>query len=427
MAYAFLSGRSWVARFKGLHQGRGSARVTIRIPVERLAGLRDPAHIKIAADAFAGACEAACRILEGPFTPGDVQNAQTLGAITEGQALSLLGGNLTPGRDAPALLTLHTAALAHPSTQRQPMAERWRYLAYLDDFTAATGIEHVQRITVTGIIDYLKARAIAGDAYDTRRHRLLYLRRATRMGASLAQHPDVLAGFRLDKPAQRAVHDVYSLDELAALCVTLEDAQRWRDLAMIGIMGAAGLRPSECFGATLPDLREDGALTTGTKTAASRRLIPLPPCVARWTRQAIAARYENARVPAIFLTGRNRAFGTQTFAWCIRDLLEEVGHRRLMAKGFRKTFATWTTRAGIDPQHVEAYLGHASALLTAVTAHSYLGEWLVHELRPTAEAIDRLLTAAMARHRAVAAARLATEADPATHPATQVAQVLSIR
>ena len=426
MSNAFKSGRGWIAEFRSLNHEKGKRLTQVRVPAVRFDGIADESMHKGIATAYAAACDAACRVLEGPHTAHDVKHALDHRAITEAQSIALIQGVAAPNRDVPTALTIEAAALAHPATQRMPLAERWRYLDHLAEFTEATGFMYVQQVTMKAVLDWITAQRTAGNAYHTRRHRMLFLRRATRMGAPMANIPDVLYGFKLDKDkiADRRRFKIYELDELAAVLVQLEDRLMYRELAAIGLMGGLGLRPSECRTVSLSDVREDDTIACGTKTESSQRIIPMPPCVARWVRAAIATRHTKAKGDTILITYHHGPFSTESFARFIRLTLADIGARAIMAKEFRKTFSTWTTRANINPQQVEAFMGHASALVEPVTSHHYLGEWLVHELRPAAETIDRLLVAAMARVRSQSSAK---HAPPPTHPPTHKSQTLAIR
>ncbi len=90
-------------------------------------------------------------------------------------------------------------------------------------------------------------------------------------------------------------------------------------------------------------------------------------------------------------------FNEASFAYWATPLLEAATGKRLPPKFLRKSFSTWCFRTpDLPTQHVEAYLGHKTALATLVTGRYYLAELVARELRPTAESFDRTVRAALA-------------------------------
>ena len=70
-------------------------------------------------------------------------------------------------------------------------------LKCITDFSAFTGIEHLSMLTLNHLMLWVKELRARGWAWDTRRHALSYLRRATKMGTRVGI-PDVVAGMRID-------------------------------------------------------------------------------------------------------------------------------------------------------------------------------------------------------------------------------------
>lgn len=412
MAYAFKDAKGWVADFRPCNwkpPAGFKGRPRQRIPRERWEKSTDP---KATCDAYAQACDRACRLLErGVFTSRDVSEALRLGAITEAQSQALLDGNPAPeSRGRKGSPTLEQAALAHPSSKRQPAAERLKYLAFLGQFQAHAGVQYVREVTLTHVQDWIAHLVAEEDSWDTRRHRLLYVRRATRMGAAIYGLPDPLAGFRLDQKGRRAAPPVNTIDELATAIARLQhrlahvaelpEAERDRErsrctraLAAIGLGAFCGLGPTETFRPLISALAGD-CITTGSKNDSRPRTLPIPATVLRWVKDL--ARGRPATQP-LFLNDRGEPFNEETWSKWFARMLPEVFDKPLQPKALRKSFATWTARAGIDVQHVEAYLGHDSALVAKVTSRHYLGDWLVLQLRPTAAKIDAQLVAALKR------------------------------
>jgi len=383
--------KGWIASFKGVGHKPGDRQRQIRVSVDQLDGAVMEADQRAKAQEFADSLDQACRSLETGDTPLEqVQRAAQAGAITEDQAKAILGGE-TPGPAVkPRALTLQLAAEKHPATQRMPLAQRWRYINWLTDFEKFSGITTCKGLTLDAVQKYIKHREKAGDAYDTRRHRLLFLRRASKYGTT-AGIPDQLAAFSLDRRSGRTKIDTWSLDEFADVALALEAIEKWDVLAAIGLGMGVGLRPSETYRIELPDF-DDDALEVGKKNKASERTIPLPKTtVLRWVEKVAASR----KTGPLFLHSKGAAFNEDTWAKWLRREFAAAGLRKLKAKELRKSFATWAVRAAIDRTHIEAFLGHDDALMSKVTARHYLRDWLVTELRPTAKKIDGLIAEAI--------------------------------
>jgi integrase len=422
MPSAYHDAKGWTAQFLGFQHRRGARPQRLRIPPGRFAGLPDDDQAELA-KRYAAACEAACRLLEGRHTGADVRSALALNVITPDQAEALLRGDTAPTRAEAKAVTLEQAYMAHPSAQRATGRDLTRYLDALADFQTWAGITTLDRLTLPQVQAYVAHLVKRGDQWDTRRHHLLAIRRAAKMGASFGL-PDVIAELRLDTKEPRPVIEAWSLPEIATALVTLQAEQDWRACAAIGLGAIVGLRPSELIRLRCGDLRADNrlpfALLPGrehdAKNAPSRRLLPIPPTVARWMRRA-AQGEDRGRDAPLLQTKRDRhptrhlhpgaavpahqrrAFTESTLGHWLGPLLAERTGRALPTKTLRKTFATWVRRAAIPDEHRELYLGHETELAQSITGKHYtadLHELLADQLAPTTERIEAALTAALA-------------------------------
>ncbi len=392
MPCAYRDGLGWIAEYRTVNHPRGTRPKRCRVPAVRFAGCTDDRQAKAIATAFAEACDSACRQLELPHLPDDVRQALRLNVLSQDQATALLGGQALPPSIADkAPWTLTQANDAHPSTQRMPAAQRWKYYAYLADFERHANITQARDLRLAHVTAYIAHRIAAGDAYDTRRHRLLFIRRAARMVTTLGL-PDPLDGFLLDQRTTRVTFDAYDLDEIASTAHGMITASNWKALCALALGGCVGLRPSECFDAEIKDLTDD-VLATGKKTPASARKIPLPPLVHTWLKKLIGTRTSGA----IFLNTRDGAYTERSWSDWLCTELEKHGPRRIKAKELRKSFTTWTIRGDLNERHIEAFLGHEDVLTNPTTRRHYLADWLTTQIRPTAIRINTLLTQALAK------------------------------
>lgn len=434
MSNASFDGKkgSWILQFQPMNGG-GRPR-SIRVRADRLPS-RDVAEQKRLALALAEACDRACRLLEVLPTPQAIRDAERMRAITPDQAKALLTAQPVPPPRAVVTerLTLERAALMHPSSGRESTPARRAHLAYLHAFSARTGILALAELTLPAVQDYLAWMVTSKMPWDTRRHRLMYLRRASRMGATHGL-PDVLGGLVLDKQGPRPPLAAWSLPELADGCaVAFENNPRARMAVALG--GFLGLRSSEIIRVRCGDLRLDGMLPYASardrvkdaKNEPSRRILPVPPTIIAWMRALAAGRGPDE--PLIYAERgwpmspsaaaenpeearrRRRRFTPEGFAHWLGPKLEAATGRDLPPKALRKSFANWATQARLPASHIEQFLGHENTLVASITGRHYLTDALevaAKLLKPTATRMEKLIVAALAKARhgaAVAAAQ----------------------
>jgi integrase len=87
-----------------------------------------------------------------------------------------------------------------------------------------------------------------------------------------------------------------------------------------------------------------------------------------------------------------KAFTATTWTQWLGPILRQAANKsEMQAKSLRKTFATWTARDRWPAIELEAFMGHESSQVAAITARSYLADYQVEDLRPAALRVDRLL------------------------------------
>lgn len=298
-------------------------------------------------------------------------------------------------------LSLEAVALSHPSSQHDPDHRRAEYLRYLQAFADHAGIHSLHQVTVAHVQAWIAAMIARGFAWDTRRHYLLYVRRACAMGPSHGL-PDVLNRLRLDRRTDQIETQAWTLADLAELLRATAAAPAARAAIVLG--GVMGLRPSEIVRAQVGDLSGD-LLEVGArkrKRRASHRRLPVPDLCLPWLRVACRDGLHLRRHDAPLIVLPDSRIEA--------PLRLDVLNRRLGAviaesitpgpvKRLRKTCATWLRRTGQGGDLVEAWLGHDTPLRSSITSQHYtadLLDLLADELRPIAAHLDRTLSAALA-------------------------------
>lgn len=382
-AYYHAARAQWFAQFRGLYAKK---RTTIKVPSKRANG---PTATK-EARSFAEEVERYCRLLEGPHDPEDRLHALRLHAITQEQADAIAAGSMVPARHALSpRLTLRAAALMHPSSQRDGLTQQIYYLKTLDDFSACTGCLHVADLTIDHALQWVSLMKRRQWKWDSRRHGLLYLRRAAAMGTTQGI-PNRLASFRLDQQERRAT--TVRTWTLPRLCQALKTTTDPRARGVLVLGGCLGLRPTEICRAHIEDLNDD-VLHIGqrcAKTTASVRSLPVPAAVLKELRQACEGRTSGAMIKPI----GPRAGAELTLSGLHQLMTDTLIKPTLGPKDLRKTFATWAATV-IPSADLERYLGHATLLHAAITARHYLAAHQIEQLRPATQLLNTALRACL--------------------------------
>ncbi len=419
---------AWIADFRPF-AARGSRRRRVRIPPARCRTETD-------ARAYAAECDRYCRLLEtcAPAGPADIRHALRLKAITAEEA-DRLAGDPTGRLLAHSRPTIDQAHDLHPSTHRTLSARSRDYdrcQSAIDRFRRFAGVTYIDQVTVQLVQRYLDHLRAAGLSWDTRRHLLLPIRRACRMAPSLG-HADPLAGLLLDRRDEAPEIPVWTLPELCHAAIAFQAISSPLPLATLALGGFLGLRPSEICRALVSDIVPLTAVPApigpmspicpilllqvglrARKNAQSRRDLPIPPIVADWLAPLITGRQPAAPLiprqcpcslhssPFTLHPSKRRGASLPFDAYALSKWFTPLmtaaipDAARHPIKALRKSFATWAINSGIDERHVEAYLGHLSSRVAAVTSRHYLAAARARELLPAAMSMDATLRAALA-------------------------------
>jgi len=293
-----------------------------------------------------------------------------------------------PGPVHAASLTLPAALRQHPSYRKQPADQQGIADRHLQQFMAWGGINlarHLSLDLVQTYIDHLKAQGLA---WDTRRHRLIPIRRAARMAASVGV-PDPLAALRLDAKEWSEVRiEAWTLRHILQALPLVDDPRARRAIALSALMG---LRPSEVCRARYCDLRRtegkgwllaiglrsaSDTAARSAKTHASRRLLPIPPAAWPWIcpggPEPIASTLP--LIPSQANGSRGKPLdGTTLSQWLGPILRADLGGS-LTVKSLRKSFLTWVTAAGADYWQLEEWVGHQTPRVVGITGRHYLAD-----------------------------------------------------
>jgi len=194
-----------------------------------------------------------------------------------------------------------------------------------------------------------------------------------------------MSGIKIELAASRTLPNFLTLDEVAAI---LDVAHRaWlerrglgdrtellalRNLAIIEVMFATGLRVGELVSIRLTDFRPlERSLLIRGKGRRERLAFFVEPNSFERIQTWVATRHQTpAQTDALFVNAYGNALSTQTVANVIRTLCTHAGlTKRVTPHTFRHTVATLLLRNGADLRVVQEILGHASITMTQRYTH----------------------------------------------------------
>jgi site-specific recombinase XerD len=158
----------------------------------------------------------------------------------------------------------------------------------------------------------------------------------------------------------------------ASLRVSSPEYRRLRNLALVDLLFATGLRVGEVSSLDVQDffVRESVFRVKG-KGGRDRLAVVVDEETVRVQRKYLEARAQiETRSPALFLNSSGKRLTTQGISNVIARLREEAGIKRHVTPHMlRHTVATLLLRNGVDIRIVQEFLGHASIATTQRYTH----------------------------------------------------------
>jgi integrase/recombinase XerD len=169
-------------------------------------------------------------------------------------------------------------------------------------------------------------------------------------------------------PKALSIEDVDRLLGASSDSDTTEDS---RDLAMVELMYAAGLRVSELVGLNLRDVDLDAGTVRTIGKGSKERVIPIYDIAVESIAEYITyfrpahARYQSEE--ALFLNRRGRRLTRQAYWLRLNKLATKVGiSSKITPHMLRHSFATHLLHGGASLRHLQELLGHSSIATTQI-------------------------------------------------------------
>jgi len=291
-----------------------------------------------------------------------------------------------PGDAATAEPLMHVLATyeRHLVFERDLAAHTVR--AYLSDLTDL--FDHLTRLGVTDIsgLDLTMLRSWLAKQQTLGRARTTMARRATavrvftawayRVGLVSIDAGALLANPKAHRtlPAVLDVHDVRGLLDAAQQRVVEGDPVALRDVAILELLYASGIRVGELVALDVDDLdgerRVVRVLGKGRKERVAPYGVPAAGAIRRWLDDGRQHLVGAGSGPALFLGSRGGRLDQRAVRTLVHARLSEVpGAPDTGPHGLRHTAATHLLEGGADLRAVQEILGHASLATTQLYTH----------------------------------------------------------
>ncbi|MCK5890738.1 tyrosine recombinase XerC [Aeromicrobium sp.] len=250
----------------------------------------------------------------------------------------------------------------------------------LADHAERLGVRDPAALTIRAVRSHLAQQRSLGRARSTLARRSTSLRVFTawlvRTGRSETDAAALLVSpaARRELPATLSASEIRAVLDAAAARVDTEAVTGTRDLAMLELLYATGIRVGELVGLDVDDLDRARRLVRvfgkGRKERAVPFGLPAQDAVEAWLQHGRPQVATSASGPAIFLGVRGGRIDQRTVREVVHRRLAEVeGVPDLSPHGLRHTAATHLLEGGADLRSVQEVLGHASIGTTQIYTH----------------------------------------------------------
>lgn len=270
-----------------------------------------------------------------------------------------------------------------PNTVKAYGRDLTRFTAFCDAHYGGEGAwswDTVDRTGVRGFLGELQrsglAKRSASRALSSVRSFYRYLQLNELVSGNIAKAARVpRIDKRLPTPlGRRQMDDLFDLAEARA---SEDDFVALRDLAMLELFYATGMRLAELSGLDLDRLDLLGDQVKVVGKGRKERIVPLGSKASRALRRylpvrdhAVAEQGAGGRQRAVFVGRTGRRLTARTVQRRMQALFVAVGEDDASVHSLRHTFATHLLDAGADLRAVQELLGHASLSTTQIYTHT---------------------------------------------------------
>ncbi|MGZ4609045.1 MAG: tyrosine recombinase XerC [Actinomycetes bacterium] len=253
-------------------------------------------------------------------------------------------------------------------------------VASLLDHAVRMSRREVTQLDLPVLRSWLARQATSGLARTTLARRAAAARTftawLTRTGRTAADAGALLATPRSGRslPGVLRQDEASALLDVAAVAADDDRPSRVRDVAVLEVLYASGIRVSELCGLDIDDVDWARRVIRVLGKGAKERVVPLGNpairAVQRWLDAGRPAMVVSDSGPALFLGARGRRIDPRTVRRVVHELLAHVpGAPDLGPHGLRHSAATHLIEGGADLRSVQELLGHATLATTQIYTH----------------------------------------------------------
>ena len=250
-----------------------------------------------------------------------------------------------------------------------------RDLAKFRVFCAAEGVHTLAQVESRTVLAFLIELSSKKMSARTQARNLVTLRGLFKhMRRERLMDVDPTADVELPR-AGRKLPETLSMDEVERFLAAPDPESRLgpRDIAMLELLYATGLRASELCGLRMDELNMDHGYVSATGKGRKQRLVPVGESALEALRRYLEcgrAPLDRKRSPYLFLTQRAGPMTRQGFWKMVRKYAQVAGITKdLYPHMLRHSFATHLLEHGADLRSVQAMLGHADISTTQIYTH----------------------------------------------------------
>ena len=256
------------------------------------------------------------------------------------------------------------------------------YVSDLDSFLAhisKLGITEFSELKITHIRSWLANLQSTGISRATLARRIVSIRAFTYWAASQNWIPTDIGSDLAIPKAHKTLPEVLNhsqtqivLDAIIAKAGEDPSPINVRDLAMIEVLYASGIRVSEICGLNIRDVDLERntllLLGKGDKERVVPIGLPAIKAIKNWLATARAEFANTTSGDAVFLGTRGKRIDQRTVREVVYDAMEAIGSH-MSPHGLRHTAATHLLEGGADLRTVQEILGHSSLATTQIYTH----------------------------------------------------------
>ena len=256
------------------------------------------------------------------------------------------------------------------------------YVSDLESFLAhiaKLGITEFSELQISHIRSWLANLQSTGLSRATLARRIVSIRAFTYWAASRGWIPSDIGSDLAIPKAHKTLPEVLNhsqtqivLDAIVAKAGEDPTPINIRDLAMIEVLYATGIRVSEICGLNLRDIDWERNTLLVLGKGDKERVVPIGlPALAAVKNWLSTGRSEFANAnsdDAVFLGSRGKRIDQRTVREVVYDAMEAIGSH-MSPHGLRHTAATHLLEGGADLRTVQEILGHSSLATTQIYTH----------------------------------------------------------